>query len=331
MAASRLRALVFLLPAVLCAGQGVVDIKTPALPVNGTVGHSAWLPVEINPIPEKAEITWKFTEIGRAASIARLDTSDGKIKIFEDTVFDGRVTVHENVTLQIDNLTMDDGGTYTVTLAGGGRDYTGKVTLQVYEPVSVPTVELIENITAENCNVTLLCSVEMGSNISYTWTSLGTTQKDGEVEQLSGNTGELKLSVGMSDPIHYRCTVWNAVSEESREIRVGPPCTQSQKGSLPVGGLNIDLRIVVPIIIIIVIIIVIIITIRFKCQKSRTKNREEQTQSDQPFTRVPTIPNNYVSTDLVVFNPAAHTKVPAKIPGSAARWGVSRPYPALRR
>ncbi|XP_060679510.1 SLAM family member 5-like isoform X2 [Hemiscyllium ocellatum] len=207
------------------SGQGVVDIKTPAFPVNGTVGRSAWLPVEINPIPEKTEITWRFTEIGRAASIARLDTSDGKIKIFEDTGFEGRVTVHGNLTLQIDNLTMGDGGIYTVTLTGEGRDYTGKVTLQVCEPVSVPTVELVENITAESCNVTLLCSVEMGSHIIYTWTSLGTTQTDGEVEQLSGSTGELKLSVGMSEPIHYRCTVWNAVSEESGEIRVDPPCT----------------------------------------------------------------------------------------------------------
>ncbi|XP_072420817.1 SLAM family member 8-like isoform X3 [Chiloscyllium punctatum] len=207
------------------SGQGVVDIKTPALPVNGTVGHSAWLPVEIDPIPEEAEISWKFREIGRSETIARLDTSDGKIKIFEDTGFEGRVKVHTNLTLQINDLRLGDGGIYTVTVTGGGRDYTGTVTLQIYEPVSVPSVELIENITAESCNVTLLCSAEMGSNISYTWTSLGTNQTDREVEQLSGNTGELKLSVGLSDPIHYRCTVWNAVSEESTEIRIDPPCT----------------------------------------------------------------------------------------------------------
>ncbi|XP_072420818.1 uncharacterized protein [Chiloscyllium punctatum] len=132
MAASRLSVLVFLLPALLYAGQGVVDIKTPALPVNGTVGHFAWLPVEMDPIPEEAEITWKFREISRTATIARLDTSDGKIKIFKDTGFEGRVKVHTNLTLQINDLRLDDGGIYTVTVTGGGRDYTGTVTLQIY-------------------------------------------------------------------------------------------------------------------------------------------------------------------------------------------------------
>ncbi|XP_072420816.1 SLAM family member 8-like isoform X2 [Chiloscyllium punctatum] len=289
MAASRLSVLVFLLPALLYAGQGVVDIKTPALPVNGTVGHFAWLPVEMDPIPEEAEITWKFREISRTATIARLDTSDGKIKIFKDTGFEGRVKVHTNLTLQINDLRLDDGGIYTVTVTGGGRDYTGTVTLQIYEPVSVPSVELIENITAESCNVTLLCSAEMGSNISYTWTSLGTNQTDREVEQLSGNTGELKLSVGLSDPIHYRCTVWNAVSEESGEIRIGPPCTKSQRGSRPVEGLSTSLYTVFPIIIIIIIIAIICV----KVQKARCRNPEERTLPDQSFQQVPTIPNNY--------------------------------------
>ncbi|XP_043542511.1 hepatocyte cell adhesion molecule-like [Chiloscyllium plagiosum] len=192
--------------------------------------------------------------------------------------------MYQNLTLQINDLRMGDGGIYTVTVTGGGGDYTGKVTLQVYEPVSVPSVELIENITAEGCNVTLLCSAESGSNISYTWTSLGTNQTDGEVEQLSGNKGELKLSVGMSDPIHYRCTVWNAVSAESGEIRIDPPCTGSQS----VGGLSIVLYTVFSIIIIIIIITIICV----KVQKARNRNLGEQMLPDQS-TRVPTVPNNY--------------------------------------
>ncbi|GCC17470.1 hypothetical protein chiPu_0021540 [Chiloscyllium punctatum] len=114
----------------------------------------------------------------------------------------------------------------------------------------------------------------------------------------------LLYAVGLSDPIHYRCTVWNAVSEESGEIRIGPPCTKSQRGSRPVEGLSTSLYTVFPIIIIIIIIAIICV----KVQKARCRNPEERTLPDQSFQQVPTIPNNYVSNDLVVFNPAAHAK-----------------------
>ncbi|XP_059498807.1 SLAM family member 5-like [Stegostoma tigrinum] len=210
------------------SGQWEVNIKIPHFLVNGTVGHSVWLLVEIDPIPQRAEITWKFSVESLQVPIARFDVSENKSKIFPQTEFEGRTTLHHNHTLQIDNLRVSDGGTYTVTVTTR-QDYTEEISLQVYEPVSVPTMELIQNVSAERCNVTLRCSVGSGSHIHYTWTWLGSNVTDEPVEQVSGNPGELEVSVGLSHSIHYCCTVWNPVSEESAEFRIETPCTKSQE------------------------------------------------------------------------------------------------------
>ncbi|XP_048476785.1 SLAM family member 8-like [Rhincodon typus] len=292
MAAYNLGALVFLLLVLLCAGQREVNIKTPYFRVNGTVGHSAWLLVEIDPIPKDAEITWKFNVKPRSTSIARFDISQNNLKIFPHTEFEGRITLHQNLTLQINNLRITDGGTYTVSVTAG-QDYTGEISLQVYEPVSVPTVELIQNVTAERCNVTVLCSVSSGSHINYTWTWLGSNRTDGPVEHVSGNPGELEVSVGRSHSIHYRCTVWNPVSKESAELRIETPCTKSQEGSSSLENGNIILIIVISIILFCLLVILAIVIYWKLLHKLGSGNMEESMVFDHHLTRVPTVPNNY--------------------------------------
>ncbi|XP_072354377.1 SLAM family member 5-like [Scyliorhinus torazame] len=275
MAACRPSARFFLLLPLLSAGLGELSVKTPDYPVNGSLGQSVWLPVEINPIPKDAEITWKFigsTEI----TIARYDTSIDRTKIFPGRVA-GRVQMLVNFTLQINGLERNDEGIYTVSLESS-TNQQNQLSLHVYEPVSKPRVELINTTISEVCNVTLRCSVERGDRVSYSWSPVGDFDRDDSVQPVSRNMEQLEVSVGMSGSINYRCTVQNPVSEESAAFSQGEPCqhTQTDSNNLLEAATNIIPIIVkISIFIIFFIITIIIIALYQKShQKSGHGNRE---------------------------------------------------------
>ncbi|XP_072354378.1 CD48 antigen-like [Scyliorhinus torazame] len=292
MAACRPSARVFLLLPLLSAGLGEVSVKTPDYPVNGSLGQSVWLPVEIYPIPKDAEITWKFigsTEI----TIARYETSINRTKIFPGR-FAGRVQMLVNFTLQINGLERIDEGIYTVSLETS-TNQKKQLSLHVYEPVSKPRVELINTTISEVCNVTLRCSVERGDRVSYSWSPVGDFDRDDSVQPVSRNMEQLEVSVGMSGSINYRCTVQNPVSEESAAFSQGEPCQHTQTDVQGAGPNNITIIVsIIALIAIIIIIIIIGITLYCKpLQKSCCGNIEDSTPLDQRLARAPTIPNNY--------------------------------------
>ncbi|XP_067883518.1 CD48 antigen-like [Heterodontus francisci] len=285
-----LNSLVRLLPALLSGvvGLDAVIINTPHYPVNGSLGQSVCLPVDIHPIRKNAEITWKFTGTNPQTTIARFDVGENKSKIFEGNQFEGRVTLHKNLTLQLDGVTERDEGIYKVIVTGSG-DQEGSVSLHVYKPVSIPTVmNIISSSSTESCNVTLNCSTERGDHVVYMWAQIGPGD---HIEQLSENTQHLELSLRMSDPISYRCTVSNPVSEQTTIFKV-EFCFQQKTESV-----EMNIYIIISIIIIIIIIIIIVTYIVYRInlrRKSRCDKIEGPTPLDQRHTAAP---NNYGNDD----------------------------------
>ncbi|XP_038656734.1 signaling lymphocytic activation molecule-like isoform X2 [Scyliorhinus canicula] len=230
MAACCLRARVFLLLPLLSAGLGEVNVITPDYPVNGSLGHSVWLPVEIDPIPNGAEIIWRFTGSSEIVVI-RYDTSTDRTKIFPSR-FAGRVQMFVNFTLQINALERIDEGIYTVSVVASSV-HKKQLSLQVYEPVSKPRVELVNTTIGQPCMVTLRCSVERGDRVLYSWSPVGYFDRNDSIQPVSRNMEQLELSVGSSDSINYLCTAQNPVSEESTVFSKDKPCQHTQEDSTP--------------------------------------------------------------------------------------------------
>ncbi|XP_078062460.1 CD48 antigen-like isoform X2 [Mustelus asterias] len=287
MAACHLSVLILFLPTLLPAGAVEVSVNTPDYPVNGSLGHSVWLPVDIDPILKDAEITWRF--IGTpVTTIARFDVNENKIKIYSGR-FSGRVNMYGNFTLQINELSKLDEGIYSVTVSAS-VDQKGEVCLQVYEPVSKPKVELINSTAGETCNVSLRCSVEGGDGVVYNWSPHCSNDTNYSIEPVSRNMEQLDVSVGMSDSIDYSCTAWNPVSKESVVFSEEKPCQHLRKDSSDFSGTWFT--IIISIIAVIILIIIIVIFYK-QHQKSGHGNAEDSTRTQQFLTRTPTIPNNY--------------------------------------
>ncbi|XP_038656738.1 SLAM family member 5-like [Scyliorhinus canicula] len=269
MAACRLRARIFLLLPLLSAGLGDVNVITPDYPVNGSLGHSVWLPVEIDPIPNDAEIIWKFTG-SPETSIARYDTGTNTTKIFRSR-FAGRVQMFVNFTLQINALERIDEGIYTVSVVTS-RDDKKHLSLQVYEPISKPRVELVNTTIGQPCMVTLRCSVERGDRVLYSWSPVGYFDWDDSIQPVSRNMEQLEVSVGMSNSINYLCTAQNPVSEESTVFSKDKPCQHTQKDSNNLFKTRINIIPIIVKISIIIIFSIMIIIIIVLYHKSRQKS-----------------------------------------------------------
>ncbi|XP_044128573.1 CD48 antigen-like isoform X4 [Bufo gargarizans] len=168
-------------------------------------------------------IIWKFDKINEQVTI--LDTTEKPHYVYASK-FRDRLQPSENLhTLTIVDLTMEDGGMYTidvVDLNGVRESYSFNVT--VYEPVPLPSIrtEVKEN-TKDTCNVTLHCSVPSNtSDFSYSW-QCGDRKSDCQ-QYNNGRTVQISLKNDSKD-MEILCIVQNPVDKKNVSFHVQKMCT----------------------------------------------------------------------------------------------------------
>ncbi|NXI38970.1 SLAF1 protein, partial [Galbula dea] len=130
-----------------------------------------------------------------------------------------------NFSLEILNTSRQDRQLYEYIVNKGSEEKVWQIQLEVYEPVSDPSIEILSWALAEgSCNFTLNCTAERGDNISYSWTCWGTNSS----ESWSYSGSFLQLSnLLQNTSITCTCMANNPVS---RKLTTFSPsqCTHKQ-------------------------------------------------------------------------------------------------------
>ncbi|XP_039246292.1 signaling lymphocytic activation molecule [Pipra filicauda] len=168
--------------------------------------------------------------------------------------FQGQIRFHRaDFSLEILNTSRRDGQLYEYVVSKGPEEEVQQIRLQVYEPVSHPSIRILSwELANGSCTVALNCTAERGDEVSYSWGS----QDSGVSGLCSGNSSFLHLSYPPWDTdTPCVCTASNPVS--SRAVAFHPP----ECGHEPRGGarprMELLVLLVVPVVIIIIIIIVL--------------------------------------------------------------------------
>lgn len=211
--------------------------------VNGILGESVTLPVNINKDQKINNIAWTSE-----SSVAFVTPKDkGPEVIVTQDIYKGRLEVtNETYNLVIRNLRIEDAGTYKADINEKNREKTiTKIYhLHIYRRLEKPKIaqSLIPSLN-NTCNVTLTCSVEEEEkNVKYSWSPTG---EKSNVLQIFHSPMDQKLT--------YTCTAWNPVSNNSDSVTVQQPCTDSPsfhpyRGVLPGGLAALSLLILIPVV-----------------------------------------------------------------------------------
>ncbi|KAJ8377184.1 hypothetical protein SKAU_G00077640 [Synaphobranchus kaupii] len=133
--------------------------------------------------------------------------------------FAGRLTMNDETgALNISNLREEDSGEYDFSgIASALTIPPKKVQMQVYERiVSVQVISQVNNSTdSGSCNITLICSVNGGSQVALSWSRNGQNVAGAE------NRTTLTASPTLAEEI-YVCTATNPISSQSNSVTVWP-------------------------------------------------------------------------------------------------------------
>ncbi|NXJ86574.1 SLAF1 protein, partial [Trogon melanurus] len=145
-----------------------------------------------------------------------------------------RERIHFNksdFSLEILNTSRQDRQLYEYIVSKGPEEKFWPIRLEVYEPVSDPSVEILSRVLANgSCALTLNCTAERGDNVSYSWES-----RDAGASGLCSRKGSLlHLSYPLRNAsIACACTASNPVS--SRVVTFdSSQCSYERAGKSPV-------------------------------------------------------------------------------------------------
>ncbi|KAJ8377190.1 hypothetical protein SKAU_G00077700 [Synaphobranchus kaupii] len=205
-----------LLPALLALQM--FNICGGSLLLNGAVGESIVLPTGAERSYKGGLMLWKRKGIEM-------------IKLVQNTVeinpnFTGRLTMNDETgALNISNLREEDSGEYDfsgiesfpIIISHHRTIPPKKVQLQVYERiVSVQVISQVNNSTdSGSCIVTLICSVNGGSQVALSWSRNGQNVAGAE------NRTTLTAFPTLAEEI-YVCTATNPISSQSNNVTVWP-------------------------------------------------------------------------------------------------------------
>ncbi|XP_054662582.1 SLAM family member 5 isoform X3 [Grus americana] len=184
--------------------------------------------------------------------------------IFFDDNYKTRLAFTENGTaLTINQLRMDDAGTYTAKISGV-KNTLYLHTLHMYRELVVPTVTCVaQNCSANSCSYTLHCTVSgSGSdfgNVSYDWS----------MEDQPWSKGPMVLveELPQDKLLLLTCTVRNPIS--SRNITIISPaalCAGNSHGTYSSRQVGI---VAISVIVVGVLLAVVIFVIYRKCKGQR--------------------------------------------------------------
>ncbi|NXT58495.1 SLAF1 protein, partial [Pluvianellus socialis] len=144
----------------------------------------------------------------------------------------GRVRFHKSdFSLEILNTSREDWQLHEYIVSEGPEEKVWQIQLEVYEPVSDPSIQILDRALANgSCTITLNCTAGRGDNVSYSWSS----RDIGTLEPLCSRNGSLlHLSYPLRNvSIACACTASNAVS--SRVVTFNSSeCSYEQGGKSP--------------------------------------------------------------------------------------------------
>ncbi|XP_033927152.1 signaling lymphocytic activation molecule-like [Melopsittacus undulatus] len=207
--------------------------------VLGTLGKPTMLRIP----PALRELTLRF-----GAAVWKRDTEDPQRKLillkytggnYTNYVQD-RTRFHElDFSLEILNTSRQDQQLYEYTVSEGPEEKVWRLRLQVYEPVSDPSIQILSWVLANGtCSITLNCTAERGDSISYSWGTSG---------PCSHNSSLLHLTFPLhNSSISCSCTTSNPVSSRSIAFN-SSQCSHKQAGSASLGPQGLLLMVLVPI------------------------------------------------------------------------------------
>ncbi|XP_009698442.1 PREDICTED: signaling lymphocytic activation molecule-like, partial [Cariama cristata] len=218
--------------------------------VLGTVGKATILPIP----PELRDLTLRF-----GAAVWKRDTEDPQRKLVLLKYLDGNYTnympgrtrFHElDFSLEILNTSRQDRQLYEYIVSKGSEEKVWQIQLEVYEPVSHPSIQILSWALANgSCTVTLNCTAERGDNVSYRW-GRGDNRNSG----LCTHNGSI---LHLSYPLHNAsiacaCTVSNPVSSRVVAFNTSE-CSYQHGGSAGLRMEHLVLLVVVPIVVVMVL------------------------------------------------------------------------------
>ncbi|XP_078272517.1 signaling lymphocytic activation molecule-like isoform X2 [Rhinoraja longicauda] len=233
--------------------------------VNGTLGQSVTIPGCISG-ENISVLSWDYQSSPTTGKVQLcVKTQNNPIQYSKQ----GISLNLKDCSLEIQNLTERDQGLYEMNLRTNVAVLVQVTELRIYERVSLPVINISAAFTDGVCNVSLVCSLEHGTEPVYTWwTGDGKVTADGSHILTDGGTG-LALSIAL--PIKnsvYNCTVVNPVSEETRSVDLTERCPApegvKQRQALHVGLISAG----------IVGAVIITFIVGYKCWKKEPKHDE---------------------------------------------------------
>ncbi|XP_033820699.1 uncharacterized protein LOC117369554 [Periophthalmus magnuspinnatus] len=196
----------------------------------------AWADGEVEPVDAKAgatvtfkwkktfnpdeQLLWTFETSDRSIMIAKITYSEVRLSVLDQ--FQSRINLDkETGDLILSNLTVNDTGQYKQQRIGPFISYK-LFKLTVYNPLSTPSVDIVQ-IHPGGCQPLLIeCSTENSRNLSLSWFR-GTVQLKNmssvELARLS-----LPLELGLGETSKYICEAQNPMEKQSMNFDPNQLC-----------------------------------------------------------------------------------------------------------
>ncbi|XP_034376004.1 SLAM family member 6 isoform X2 [Arvicanthis niloticus] len=216
--------MVWLFPLVFCLGSGseVSQGSSDHWLMNGILGESALLPLELPAGKTASVIIWSFQgEASRVTTIFAIHLNEPKrAQIINADPKKKRLSITQSYSLQVNNLTLADAGSYTAQITTADSEVIVlKYTLRVFERLSNLEIAnhtlLLENGT---CQIHLACIVkDPNQTVSIDWQATG-----------NFSLGEPNVTISWdlrnSGDQTYICRAKNAVSNLSVSVSTQSLC-----------------------------------------------------------------------------------------------------------
>ncbi|XP_015679086.1 SLAM family member 8-like [Protobothrops mucrosquamatus] len=152
--------------------------------------------------------------------------------------FYGRTQLHDNFTLQINPVDLEDAGVFSVLLV----DTTGQMKRQVFElkvfdTISTPVIRVFPeakdaNASSETCILFLSCRAASRTNVTYEWEGLGEKTNPGPKHWRTEEGQVLRVQLDPKEALQvsYTCTASNPVIHKSAVVELQDSCLRRSEG-----------------------------------------------------------------------------------------------------
>lgn len=208
----------------LLGASTALNLKVPSELIHGVKGRPLVIPVQysFNTAVCEIQITWLLNKPDSKSTL--LVTAKNR-SIIPDLEYQHKVSLSPlNASLLIKELHSSDEGEYTVKVTIQGKhteSQSHKIQVTVDVPVTKPRVRMEPHLGAVEYvgNLTLRCSVQNGTRVSYHWLKRGVNIEASSRYSFSPNKQMFFISpVTKEDIANYSCIVKNFVSQQESEL-----------------------------------------------------------------------------------------------------------------